>query len=209
MTIEAQPRSSGTITPEHWVDYTTLDDQTLIALIVRTDTDALGELYDRYSQLVFSLARASVGDSATAEEITLDVFSRVWQRARTYRAERSRVSTWLTSIARNRAVDELRRRGSRPEQQSLEWAELAPAALPERNGPEAAAELAMQRQRVRAAIADLPDEQKQVVALAYFGGYTQREIAEGLGLPLGTVKTRIRLAMDKLRQALHEERTRD
>lgn len=189
------------------MDYSALDDNALITLIVRADADALGELYDRYNRLVFSLAQASVGDPGTAEEITLDVFMRVWRRARTYQAEQSKVSTWLTSIARNRSIDELRRRGARPEQHSIEWTELAPVAVPRTNGPEVVAERAMQQQRVRAAIADLPEEQRQVVALAYFKGYTQREIAEGLGLPLGTVKTRIRLAMDKLRQALHAEWT--
>jgi RNA polymerase sigma-70 factor (ECF subfamily) len=102
------------------VDYSALDDHTLITLIVRADADALGELYDRYNRLVFSLAQASVGDPGTAEEITLDVFTHVWRRARTYRAEQSKVSTWLTSIARNRAIDELRRLGARPEQHSVE-----------------------------------------------------------------------------------------
>jgi RNA polymerase sigma-70 factor (ECF subfamily) len=187
------------------VDHSTLDDETLIRLVAHAQADALSALYDRYNRLVFSLALNVVGDYETAEEITLDVFTRVWERARTYRAEQAKVSTWLTSITRYRAIDELRRRGARPEQHSLEWAEVAPDAMPHVNGPETAAELALQRQRVRAALAELPEEQQQVLALAYFKGYTHREIAEELEQPLGTVKTRIRLAMQKLRETLQDE----
>lgn len=189
------------------MDYTALDDNTLIRLIVRTDADALGELYDRYNRLVFSLALTTVGDHATAEEITLDVFTRVWERARTYRAEQAKVSTWLTSITRYRAIDELRRRRARPEQHSVDWATVSPDAMPSVNGPEGATERALQRQQVHAAVAQLPQEQQQVLALAYFKGYTHREIAEALDQPLGTVKTRIRSAMQKLREMLQEERT--
>ncbi len=187
------------------MDYSTLDDETLIRLIVHAQAEALSELYDRYSRLVFSLALNSVGDSATAEEITQDVFVRVWQRARQYRADQGKVSTWLTSIARNRAIDQLRRRGSRPEQFSVAWMEVSPQAMPAVNGPERATEQAMERERIRAAVAQLPEEQKHVLALAYFQGYTQSQIAKSLDLPLGTVKTRIRLAMEKLRQALQDE----
>jgi RNA polymerase sigma-70 factor (ECF subfamily) len=165
----------------------------------------LGELYERYSRLVFSLAWNLVGDQATAEEITLDVFTRIWEKAETYRPEQAKVSTWLTSIARYRSIDMLRRRGSRPEQHSVGFAELAPDIAFSADGPEEAAELAMQQQRVRAAIAALPSDQKQVLALAYFKGYSHREIAEALNQPLGTVKTRIRLAMQKLRDLLLEE----
>jgi RNA polymerase sigma-70 factor (ECF subfamily) len=188
------------------LDYSTLDDETLVRLVVQARAEALSELYDRYSRLVFSLALNSVGDPATAEEITQDVFLRVWQRARQYRADRAKVSTWLTSITRHRAIDQLRRRGSRPEQHSVAWAELAPGAEPSVNGPEQAAALTMERERVRAAIAQLPEEQQQVLALACFQGLTQSQIAETLDLPLGTVKTRIRLGMQKLRDLLQENR---
>jgi len=187
------------------VNYSVLDDQTLIRLVARAHADALGVLYERYSRLVFSLAWNLVGDQATAEEITLDVFTRIWEKAETYRPEQAKVSTWLTSIARYRSIDMLRRRGSRPEQHSVDWAELAPDDLPSSDGPEEAAELAMQQQRVRAAIAALPSDQKQVLALAYFKGYSHREIAQVLNQPLGTVKTRIRLGMQKLRDLLLEE----
>ena len=189
------------------MDYTTLDDETIIRLIAHARTEALSELYDRYSRLVFSLALNSVGDQATAEEVTQDVFVRVWQRAGQYRADRGKVSTWLTGITRYRAIDQLRRRGSRPEQHSVAWAEVSPTAVPTVNGPEEATHLAMQRERVRAAMAQLPEEQKQVLALAYFQGYSQSQIAESLALPLGTVKTRVRLAMQKLREMLQDEQS--
>ncbi|MFC2031304.1 sigma-70 family RNA polymerase sigma factor [Chloroflexota bacterium] len=188
------------------LDYSTLDDETLVRLIAQARTEALGELYGRYGRLVFSLALNSVGNPATAEEITQDVFLRVWQHARQYHADRAKVSTWLTSITRHRAIDQLRRRGSRPEQHSVAWAELAPGAEPSVSGPAQATALALERERVRAAITRLSEEQQQVLALAYFQGLTQSQIAEALVLPLGTVKTRIRLGMQKLRGMLQEDR---
>jgi len=187
------------------VDYPALDDHTLIRLIIRADADALSELYDRYHRLVFSLAVATVGDHATAEEVTLDVFTRVWEKAVTYRGEQAQVSTWLISITRYRAIDELRRRGARPRLESLDLADVSVATPRRADGPEATTELALQRQRVRAALSELPAEQRQVLVLAYFQGHTHREIAEVLDQPLGTVKTRIRLGMQKLRELLQEE----
>jgi RNA polymerase sigma-70 factor (ECF subfamily) len=187
------------------LDYSNLDDETIISLIVQAQTEALGELYDRYSRLVFSLAVGSIGDQATAEEITQDVFLRVWQRAGQYRADRGKVSTWLTSITRNRTIDQLRRRSSRPEQFSVLWAEVGQGDEPAVSGPAQVTELAMERQRVRTAISHLPVAQQKVLALAYFQGLTQRQIADALDLPLGTVKTRIRLGMEKLHQMLAED----
>jgi len=115
------------------------------------------------------------------------------------------VSSWLASIARHHAIDILRRQGSRPEQSSVAWTEVTADALFSADGPEEVTELIFQRQQVRAAIAGLPADQQQVLALAYFNGLTHREIAEKLGEPLGTVKTRIRLAMQKLRLTLQDE----
>jgi RNA polymerase sigma-70 factor (ECF subfamily) len=191
------------------MDYQGLDDATLIGLIASADPDALSTLYDRYSRLVFSLALHTVGDYGSAEEITLDVFTRVWEKARTYQAGQGKVSTWMTSIARHRAIDELRRRGVRPDRQALDWSELAPGDEPAIEGPELAAEQALQRRRVRAALAQLPVEQRQALAMAYLEGYTHQEIAAALGQPLGTVKTRIRSAMQKLRTLLPDETTSD
>jgi RNA polymerase sigma-70 factor (ECF subfamily) len=187
------------------LDYTAFEDHALLQLVTREDTDALGELYNRYHRLIYSLAFTTVGDHPTAEEITLDVFTRVWQKARTYDRDRAKVSTWLTSIARYRAIDELRRRSARPEKRSLEWTQVPLDAVPRVDGPETTAQIALQRERVRAALNELPMEQREVLLLAYFKGYTQREIAQALDQPLGTVKTRTRLGMQKLRDMLQDE----
>jgi RNA polymerase sigma-70 factor, ECF subfamily len=184
-------------------DYRSLADESLLRLIVHARPEALSELYDRYGRLVFSIALNTVGDPASAEEITQDVFLRVWQRgAAQYRTEAAKVSTWLSAIARHRAIDWLRRQGARPEGQSVAWADVSPEEEPVAEGAEQAAELAMQRQQVRAAVTQLPEEQQRVLALAYFQGLSQSDIAETLHLPLGTVKTQLRLAMDKLRGML-------
>lgn len=188
------------------MDYKSLDDESLMRLIVHANSQALSELYDRYGRLVFSLAYHSVGDPAAAEEITQDVFIRVWEKAATYRSEQAKVSTWLTSIARYRSIDILRRRGVRPEQNSVSWEEVSLNSMPAaEEDPEQITEKNLQERRVRKAIASLPPEQRQVLALAYFKGLTHMEIAELLGDPLGTVKTRIRLGMQKLRETLLDE----
>src|SRR5689334_6856707 len=157
-------------------DYARYDDVELIRLIAQSQEEALNQLYDRYNRLVFSLALAIIDDRATAEEITLDVFMRVWQKAETYRADQAKVSTWLTHIARHHAIDVLRRRAVRADQYAVEWEDALPVnGLPEYD-PQESTELSLQRERVQAALAHLPEEQKQALILAYFGGYTQRQI---------------------------------
>jgi RNA polymerase sigma-70 factor, ECF subfamily len=187
-------------------DYPSYDDETLIRLITQGREEALAQLYDRYNRLVFSLALAIVNDRATAEEITLDVFMRVWQRADTYQADRAKVSTWLTHIARHHAIDILRRRAARPDQQALRWEDVSFNGKFSSSDLQETAEVSSRRQRVHAALAQLPQEQRHALLLAYFGGYTQREIAEALKQPLGTIKTRIRLAMQRLRDYLRDEK---
>ncbi len=190
------------------VEYSQLSDDALLRLIARSRHEALSELYDRYSRLVFSLALNAVGDYAVAEEITQDVFVRVWEKAYTYRVEQAKVTTWLTSITRYRAIDIIRRRQVRPEQNSVQWEDLTPNQTPAASSdPEAQAELALEKHRLLTAISALPNEQRQALALAFFQGLSHREIAEQLGEPLGTVKTRIRLAMHKLREALEKNMT--
>lgn len=186
------------------MDFAALDDEQLIEHIVAGRPEALSALYDRYSRLVYSLARHIVGDGARAEEVTLDVFTRVWEKAGTYRAERAKVNTWITSLARNRAIDVVRREQVRPEGSSVrldlvEYGLHSPLPNPER-----AAEDALEQRRVRRALLELPEEQRLCLELAYYGGLTHQAIADELGLPLGTVKTRIRLGMDKLRRALDD-----
>jgi len=186
-------------------DFTRYDDEKLIHLITQLQEGALAQLYDRYNRLVFSLALAIVNDRATAEEITLDVFMRVWQKAASYRSEQAKVSTWLTHIARNHSIDVLRRRAVRPDQYAVEWEDAIQNVESAENDPQESAELSLQRERIQDALAQLPEEQKQALELAYFNGYTQRQIAERLNQPLGTIKTRLRLAMQKLRDFLHDE----
>lgn len=188
------------------MEYTSLNDDVLVEFIAQDDTAALSEMYDRYSRLVYSIAINAVGNRETAEEITLDVFMRVWENAGSYQPGRAQFTTWLTSIARHRAIDMLRRRSSRPESDSVSWADVSADVIPNIiDTPEEIASRLIRQERVRTAISQLPEEQAIALALAYFKGYTHREIAESLGEPLGTVKTRIRLAMQKLRRMLREE----
>jgi RNA polymerase sigma-70 factor (ECF subfamily) len=185
-------------------DYTRFDDQRLIRLITELREEALAQLYDRYNRLVFSLALGIVNDRATAEEITLDVFMRVWQKAGTYRADQAKVSTWLTHITRHHAIDVLRRRSVRSDQYAVQWEEIIHDDSPQHD-PQESAELSGRRERVYAALAQLPPDQKQAILLAYFGGLTQSQIAETLKQPLGTIKTRVRLALQKLHDFLRDE----
>jgi RNA polymerase sigma-70 factor (ECF subfamily) len=180
------------------------DDASLLAQIARAQMDALDELYDRYNRLVFSVAYAILGDHAIAEEVTMDVFVRVWQRAKTYQPERGKVSTWLIAIARHQAIDVLRWNKRQPQAGSLDWDIPSSQNGFALRAPEERAELSLERKRVFEALAQLPDEQRQALALAYFKGYTHSQIAEVLKEPLGTVKTRIRLGMQKLRKLLKE-----
>jgi RNA polymerase sigma-70 factor (ECF subfamily) len=189
------------------VDYTQLEDKVLLRLIlVEARADALDELYDRYGRLVYSVALRIVGERQTAEEITLDVFVKVWEKADTYQPRLGSVRVWVTGMTRNRAIDILRRQSVRLDAQSLRWADLTSQPISEEPNPEAAVDLNLKKQRIQIAIAKLPEEQRNVLALAYFQGYTQREIAELCNLPLGTVKSRIRASIQKLRQLLQDER---
>src|SRR3972149_84904 len=134
-----------------------------MVIVLPRSKEAAREIFDRYSRLVFSLALKTVGDQAIAEEITQDVFFRVWEKAGTYHSEQAKVSTWLTSIARYRSIDVLRRQGVRPESNSVSWPDLSANSMPSTDGrgPEDKTEMAIQGERVRAAIAQLPLEQQQ------------------------------------------------
>ena len=164
---------------------------------------ALERLYDRYHVLVYSVALRIVRDEMLAEDVVHEVFLRLWRRPESYDPARGRFLSWLMSVTRNRAIDEVRRvtRRLRIEERRPDAAEEAPST-DRLDAPELAAAIGDERRRVRAALASLPEPQRQVIELAYFGGLTQAEIAERTDTPLGTVKTRTRLAMDKLRQEL-------
>ena len=188
------------------MNYTQLEDHALLKLIlVEARAEALDELYGRYGRLVYSVAFRIVGETQTAEEITLDVFVKVWEKADTYQPRLGRVRVWVTGMTRNRAIDILRRQSVRLDAQSLHWADLTSQPISNEPNPEATVDLNLRKQSIRRAIAQLPEEQRNVLALAYFQGYTQREIAELCKLPLGTVKSRIRASIQKLRQMLQDE----
>lgn len=187
------------------VDEKTLDDVALLALIEQRNEQALGVLYDRYNRLVMRIAFYTVQDWATAEEITLDVFTTVWIKAHSYRADRANVRTWLTRITRNRAIDILRRQNAPARQGNNRWQEVVAGDEAEKGNPEQVLELALLQQRVRAAMATLPEAQKEALFLVYFRGYSHSEAAGALNEPLGTIKTRIRAAMQKLRRLIVEE----
>jgi RNA polymerase sigma-70 factor, ECF subfamily len=187
------------------MDYTRLDDETLLRLIARAQENALSELYDRYNRLVYSVALSALADPARAEDITQDVFVRVWEKAETYRPEQGRVASWLASITRNRAIDVFRRSRSRLENLQISWEDIGIVEPSAPQDIETEIDLAHRQQQVRWAVAQLPDEQKLALGLAFFQGLSHPEIAQALDEPLGTIKTRIRLGMQKLRQLLQGE----
>jgi RNA polymerase sigma-70 factor, ECF subfamily len=189
------------------VDYKKFDDESLIRLIVGSQTEALSELYDRYNHLVFGMARNAVSDQALAEEITQDVFMRIWNKASTYQVEQGKVVNWIAGITRNRAIDVFRHQKSLQDDNSISLEDLPFFDPPDNLNVEREIESKFKKQRIQQALFQLPEEQRNALALAYFRGYTHEEAAEALGEPLGTVKTRIRLGMQKLRHLLEEEQT--
>jgi len=183
------------------------DDEELIRSIMEGKSNALGELYDRYGRLVYSLAFQVVGDSGTAEEVSQEVFLQIWHKAGTYQAQQGKVVTWLSSVARHKAIDSLRRKGARPEGHQVEFENEEESDLVDPIGVEEQVELSQRSLAIRRAISHLPLDQKKALAMAYFKGMTHQEVADATGEPLGTVKTRIRLGMLKLRQLLEGENT--
>ena len=175
-------------------------DQVLATLVARRVEAALCAIYDRYGALVYAIALRVTGDRQTAEEVVQDVFQCVWQTAATYRAELGNFTPWLSGIARHRAIDAIRskRERARTREQNIEQMVIPDPS----SGPEAEAGRALLRDAVRSALSELPQSQRQAVELAYYGGLTRVEIADRLGEPVGTVKTRLRLGLLKLRDAL-------
>ncbi len=162
------------------------------------DETALEILYNRYAGLIFTLALRIVGDPELAREVLQDTFLRCWDGRETYDVARGRVPWWLMGIARNRAVDLLR---SRPHQARLREREQLAVVIAEARQPDATDSLPM-RHAVVSALQSLPIAQRRAIELAYYGGFTQTEIAHELGAPLGTIKSRTREAMDRLRAVL-------
>lgn len=172
-------------------------DAELVARLGEGDTDALRVLYERYGPILFGMALRLLGDRQAAEECTQDALVAVWRNARSYDPERAAVSTWMISIARNRAVDLWRRGRTRPGEPRAEIAQGDES--PDVGDVGDVVIAAETSERVAAAMAELPDSQREVIVLAYFQELSHSEIATRLDLPLGTVKGRIRLALDRLR----------
>jgi RNA polymerase sigma-70 factor (ECF subfamily) len=174
-----------------------LSDEAVVALIARSDEAALAELYDRYGRPAYGLALRVLRDEALAEDAVQEAFLAIWRGAEKYLPERAKASTWIMTLVHRRAVDLVRREERRR-------ADPLPEVEPDAGGPSAAdtAWLRLERERVRAALNQLPDQQREAIELAYYGGFTQSELAERLGEPLGTIKSRMFAGLARLRELL-------
>jgi RNA polymerase sigma-70 factor (ECF subfamily) len=198
---EIDPRAMTSAPPKSVVD----PDRVLLGRAAGRDERALEELYDRYSGPLYAVAYRIAGERADAEEIVLETFAQVWREAARFQADKGSVVAWLTMICRSRALDLVRARGRR-----IKLADKAVAADPDQipgigtPGADSETQLAQgeRARRVSEALALLSPPQREAIELAYYEGLSHSEIAERQNQPLGTVKTRVRLAMDKLRNAL-------
>ena len=172
-------------------------DADLIRRVAHRDANAFEALYRRYARPVFGLALRRLGDRMRAEDAVQETFAAVWRSARTYRPERGAGAPWLYAVARNAIVDRSRGRSDPPAD--------APDAPADEPGPDERAEAAYISWRVHRALEDLPEHERDVIELAYYGGLSQSEIADFLGIPLGTVKTRTRAGLGRLADLLQDE----
>lgn len=193
-------RVAGREASREWAEDPRADQEALQRMAQR-DADALADLYDRHSRAIFSFALHIVGEQADAEDVVQEVFSQAWAQAPRYQASRGSVAAWLFTITRSRAIDRLRARRARPDSEAAAQAQLDDLVDPAAP-PDLSFLTGEQVNRLRTAIAGLPVSQRAVVELAYFEGLTQTEMAARLEEPLGTVKTRVRLALLKLREAM-------
>jgi RNA polymerase sigma factor (sigma-70 family) len=187
-TVSAMPRA-----------FAHLSDEAVIALIARSDEQALAELYDRFGRVAYGLARRILRDESLAEDAVQDAFLTAWRRADTFMPERSKASTWLLTLVHRRAVDLVRREERRRAEPIDESADA-----PTDTTAEDVAWLRFERERVQAALRQLPDQQREALELAYYGGFTQSELAERLGQPVGTIKSRMFSGLGRLRDLLAE-----
>jgi RNA polymerase sigma factor (sigma-70 family) len=175
-----------------------LTDEEVLALVGRADELALGELYDRFGRVAYGLALRILRDPALAQDAVQDAMLSAWRTAASFDPRRGKASTWLLTLVHRRAVDVVRREDRR-RAQPIEDAPIASG-----DATDETAELREQRRAVQAALAQLPPEQREALELAYYGGLSQSELAERLGVPLGTVKSRMFAALSKLRELLGE-----
>jgi RNA polymerase sigma-70 factor, ECF subfamily len=178
-----------------------LSDEALVALAARSEQSALAELYDRYGRTAYGLALRVLRDQSLAEDAVQEAFLTIWRTASRFVPERGKASTWILTLVHRRAVDTVRRE-QRRRADSLEL-----AAEPSVEGVEEDAWLRLQRERVQTALRRLPDAQREALELAYYGGFSQSELAERLGQPLGTIKSRMFTGLSRLREELGEPGT--
>jgi RNA polymerase sigma-70 factor, ECF subfamily len=183
-------------------DETRLNDVILLAQIAQQDQTALSTLYDRYARIIYAIAARSLQSPEESEEVVLDVFAQVWRIADRYDSTKSRADTWIFMLARSRILDRLRKlqRGKPTTGEMLDITEIqTPASSVD---PIDAAVIDERREQVTTVLGQIPNEQRLVLELAYYQGLSHTEIATQTGISLGTVKTRIRLGLNKLRSAL-------
>ena len=180
-------------------DHAHLSDEALVALVARSDETALAELYDRIGGVAYGLAFRVLRDEALAEDAVQEAFLGLWRSAGSFIPERARASTWVLTLVHRRAVDLVRREQRR----RAEVLEDAPE--PATESAEEDAWLRLERERVQGALAQLPDQQREAIELAYYGGYSQSELADRLGQPLGTIKSRMFSGLARLRDLLDDE----
>jgi len=199
--------AANTVAPLY-PNFVDLSDVDLMGRASEGDARALEVLYDRYSRVVYSFALRIVSDPQIAEEVLQEVFFRAWQQGSAFKSTRGSFITWLLSITHNMAIDEVRRRRRRPQKADSEDPESVLAAVADASTDiEEEVWLGSLRETIVEALETLPPAQREAIELAYFQGLTQREIAERLGDPLGTIKTRMRLGLQKLRDQLGSELT--
>jgi RNA polymerase sigma-70 factor (ECF subfamily) len=178
-----------------------LSDEALVALVARGDEPALAELYDRVGRIAYGLAYRVLRDERLAEDAVQEGFLAVWRTASSYLADRAKARTWILTLVHRRAVD-LVRREERRRAEPLEEDVGAQAGVS--GSAEEAAWLGFERDRVQEALRRLPDAQREAIELAYYGGYSQSELAERLGQPLGTIKSRMFAGLARLRELLED-----
>jgi len=176
-----------------------LPDEALPALVARGDEQALAELYDRFGRVAYGIAVRVVRDASLAEDAVQDAFMTAWRTAAAFDPARGKASTWLLTLVHRRAVDVVRREERR------RGDPLDDAPIASGDATDESVEVREERRRVQAALAQLPPDQREALELAYYGGLTQTELAERLGVPLGTIKSRMFTALSRLRDLLGEE----
>jgi RNA polymerase sigma factor (sigma-70 family) len=179
-------------------DHAHLSDEALVALVARSDESALAELYDRIGGVAYGLAFRILRDESLAEDAVQEAFLGLWRGAGSFIPERAKASTWILTLVHRRAVDLVRRE----ERRRTEPLDDAPE--PVTGSAEDSAWLRLERERVQGALAQLPDQQREAIELAYYGGFTQAELAERLGQPLGTIKSRMFSGLSRLRELLDD-----